>query len=53
MNYIHNYEAHDDHSFNTKHLYNICTVLVKRRRSWTNIVEKLYKCFVFDDHPSV
>ena len=32
---------------NTKHLYNINTTSVKRRRRWTNIVSMLYKCFVF------
>ena len=29
---------------NTKHLYNICTKLVQRRR---DVVQMLYKCFVF------
>ena len=29
---------------NTKHLYNICTMLAQR---WANIVQMLYKCFVF------
>ena len=31
---------------NTKHLYNICTMLGQRRRRWANIVQMLYKCFV-------
>ena len=31
---------------NTKHLYNICTMLDQRRRRWSNIVQMLYKCFV-------
>ena len=31
---------------NTKHLYNICTTSAQRRR-WSNIVQMLYKCFVF------
>ena len=33
---------------NTKYLYNICTMLVQRRRRWTDVVQMLYKCFVFD-----
>ena len=32
---------------NTKHLYNICTMLDQRRRHWINVVQMLYKCFVF------
>ena len=32
---------------NTKHLYNICTTLAQRLRRWTNIVQMLYKYFVF------
>ena len=32
---------------NTKHLYNICTMLGQRRRRWTDVVQMLYKCFVF------
>ena len=32
---------------NTKHLYNICTTSAQRLRLWSNIVQKLYKCFVF------
>ena len=32
---------------NTKHLYNICTMLVQRRRRWADVVQMLYKCFVF------
>ena len=31
---------------NTKHLYNICTTLVQRRRRWADVVHMLYKCFV-------
>ena len=34
-------------SANTKHLYNICTMLVQRRRRWADVVQILYKCFVF------
>ena len=30
---------------NTKHLYNICTMLDQRRRRWTDVVEMLCKCF--------
>ena len=32
---------------NTKHLYNIFTMLAQRRRRWANVVEMLYKCCVF------
>ena len=32
---------------NTKHLYNICKMLGQRRRRWDDIVQMLYKCFVF------
>ena len=32
---------------NTKHLYNICTMLAQRRRRWADVVQMLYKCFVF------
>ena len=28
---------------NTKHLYNICTMLDQRRRRWSNVVQMLYK----------
>ena len=31
---------------NTKHLYNICTMLARRRRRWADVVQMLYKCFV-------
>ena len=32
---------------NTRHLYNICTTSAQRLRCWSNIVQMLYKCFVF------
>ena len=32
---------------NTKHLYSICKMLGQRRRRWTDVVQMLYKCFVF------
>ena len=32
---------------NTKHLYNICTMLDQRRRRWAGVVQMLYKCFEF------
>ena len=32
---------------NTNHLYKICTTLAQRFWRWTNIVQMLYKCFVF------
>ena len=31
----------------TKHLYIICTMLDQRRRRWADVVQMLYKCFVF------
>ena len=31
----------------TKHLYDICAMLDQRRRSWADIVQMLYECFVF------
>ena len=37
---------------NTKHLYNICTTTAQRLRRWTNIVQMLYKCFVFTGRPT-
>ena len=35
------------HPANTKHLYNICTTSAQRLRRWSNIIQMLYKCFVF------
>ena len=32
---------------NTNHLYSICTTSAQRLRRWSNIVQLLYKCFVF------
>ena len=32
---------------NTKHLYSIGTMSAQRLRRWSNIVQMLYKCFVF------
>ena len=32
---------------NSKHLYNICTTSSQRLRRWSNIVQMLYKRFVF------
>ena len=32
---------------NTKHLYSICTMLDQRRKRWADVVQMLYKCFVF------
>ena len=31
----------------TKHLCKICTMLVQRRRRWTDVVQLLHNCFVF------
>ena len=35
----------------TKHLYDICTMLAQRRRGWADVVQMLYKCFVFAGSP--
>ena len=32
---------------NTKYLYNIFIMLDQRRRRWADVVQMLYKCFVF------
>ena len=32
---------------NAKHWYNSCTMLDYRRRRWADVVQMLYKCFVF------
>ena len=34
---------------NTKHLYNIYTMLDQRRRRWADVVYMLYKCFLLDE----
>ena len=34
-------------AWGTKYLHNICTMLDQRRRRWDNVVQMLYKCFVF------
>ena len=39
--------VHHLHPANTKHLDNICTTSVQRLRRWSNIVQMLYKYFVF------
>ena len=36
-----------EYSVNTKHLYNICTMLDQGRRNWADVVQMLYKYFVF------
>ena len=36
-----------EYPVNTKHLYNICTMLGQCRRRWTDVVQMLYNCFVF------
>ena len=36
---------------NTKHLYNICTMLDQCRRRWDDAVQMLYKCFEFAGSP--
>ena len=37
---------------NTKHFYNICTMLDQRRRRWADVVQMLYKCFEFAGNSS-
>ena len=32
---------------NAKHLYNICTMLDRRRRRWADVEQLLYKCVLF------
>ena len=32
---------------NIKHVYNTCTMLNQRRNCWADVVQMLYKCFVF------
>ena len=32
---------------NTKHLFNICTMLDQRQNRWADVVQMLCKCFVF------
>ena len=41
------------HPSEQKTFVNICTMLVQRRRRWTNIVQMLYKCFVFAGIPTI
>ena len=41
------------HPANTKHLYNICTTSAQRLRRWSNIIQMLYKCFVFTGHVDI
>ena len=38
------------HTQYTQHIYNICTMLDQRRRLWADVVQMLYKCFVFAGH---
>ena len=35
------------YTVNAKHLYNFCTMLDQRQRRWSDVVQMLYKCFVF------
>ena len=41
------YPLHPPPPVNTKHVYIMCTMLDQRRRRWANVVQMLYKCFVF------
>ena len=40
------YFSHNLVPANTKHLYNICTMLVQRRRRWAGVLQMLYKLFI-------
>ena len=40
-------ESESRSQVNKRHLYNICTTSAQRLRRWSNIVQMLYKCFVF------
>ena len=41
------YDVHKlDIPVNSKHVYNICAILNRRRR-WADVVQMLCKCFVF------
>ena len=42
-----------DSPANTKHLYNIYTMLDQRQRLLPDVVLKLYKCFVFTGTGSI
>ena len=44
---------HANRQANTKHLYNICTMLDQRRRRWADVAQMLYKCFVFVGEPII
>ena len=35
------------HPVNTKHLYNMSTMLDQSRSRWADVIHMLYKCFVF------
>ena len=37
---------------NTKHLYNICTMLNQCRRRWADVAQMLFICFVFAGYQS-
>ena len=41
------YSLDESYPLTTKHLYNICAMLDQRRRRWADVVQMLYKCFVF------
>ena len=38
------------HPADATYLYNICATSAQRLRRWSNIVQMLYKCFVFAGH---
>ena len=37
---------------NTTHLYTICTMSAQHLRRWSNIIQMLYRCFVFTGMPA-
>ena len=41
------WQINEVHPANTKHLYDVFTMLDQRRRRWAGVVQMLYKCFVF------
>ena len=39
--------ATSKHKTFLQHLHNICTMLDQRRRRWADVVQMIYKCYVF------
>ena len=40
-------QVNNNNPASTKHLYNICAMSAQRLRRWADIVQILYKCFLF------